>query len=362
MSLAKQNRSASYIAGELSAQCCYFEFLRKVQKVRSLDVADLRDLRPKVRPGEPRPLEPWQYAELIEHAEKLEEQTLLTLLFHTGLRIGEVLSLQRESIFEREIQTGEGPKRVRWLRVIGKGGKERAVPLNAEAERVLDRYTAYIDMKYPKGCDRLFPRKSYTTAWRQLKKISVSCSVPMNPHQLRHSFATELLKAGENIVTIGQIMGHESLDTTKKYTKLVDASMVSAVKRLDPPTPAEVPAPAEESDRKGALSAKIPAPETGKGEEQGSGLSRARKTAEVKPSADGQISHQHRSVTPDSLRPGAKCIWKGHLLHFIERIPHHANKPAMNVFRADDFVGLNGEGDEGLLSFPDRQLKELQWV
>jgi site-specific recombinase XerD len=362
MALAKGNRSASYIAGELSAQCCYLEFVRKVYKIRSLDVADIRDLRPKVQPGEPRPLERWQYEELIEHAETLEDQALLTLLFHTGLRIGEVLSLQRESIFERDIQTDEGPKRVRWLRVIGKGRKERAVPLNAEAERILERYMTFLDMKHPKGYDRLFARKSYTSAWRQLKKISAGCGVSMNPHMLRHSFATELLKAGENIVTIGRIMGHESLDTTKKYTKLVDASLVSAVNRLDSPTSPVAPTSADESDLKSFVSAKVQNPEISSSEREGGDVSRARKTVEVKPSATDRGARRHRPVTADSLRPGTKCIWKGHLLHFVERTERRGSNPAMNVFRADDFVGLGGEDDKGLVSFTDRQLKELQWV
>jgi hypothetical protein len=156
--------------------------------------------------------------------------------------------------------------------------------LNAEAERILERYMTFLDMKYPKGYDRLFPRKSYTSAWRQLKKISAGCGVAMNPH-MRHSCATELLKAGQNIVTIGRIMGHESFDTTKKYTKLVDASLVSALQRLDSPEPSVAPASAEESGRKEADSAKASAPGIGRSERQGSGLSGAQMTAEVKPSA-----------------------------------------------------------------------------
>jgi hypothetical protein len=56
------------------------------------------------------------------------------------------------------------------------------------------------------------------------------------------------------------------------------------------------------------------------------------------------------------------CIWRGRLIHFVERTQRRGTEPAMNVFRVDDFVGLNGENDKGLVSFTDRQLKELQWV
>jgi hypothetical protein len=112
----------------------------------------------------------------------------------------------------------------------------------------------------------------------------------------------------------------------------------------------------------GLLSGKASVPEIGRSEGQGRGLSGAGKTAEVKPLADDRTTHQSRPVTRDSLRPGVRCIWKGHLLHFVERTERRGTKPAMNVFRADDFVGLGGEDDKGLVSFTDRRLKELQWA
>ncbi len=72
-----------------------------------------------------------------------------------------------------------------------------------------------------------------TSAWRQVKAIGERAGIDVHPHSFMHTFATELLKKGENIVTIARIMGHESLDTTKKYTRIVDTALVGAVRRLD---------------------------------------------------------------------------------------------------------------------------------
>jgi len=233
MGLAKAKRSSSYIAGEIAAFCSYLEFLKKTYNIRPVHPEDLRDLRPRVRPGDPTPLEPWQYQLLIENAETIEDRTLIEMLFHTGLRIDELLSLTKDSLVERQyMHAGEGAQRVKWLKVIGKGNKERSIPLNGTAKEALDRLMLFLDMKYPKGYSRLFP-KSYTTAWRQVKTIGKRAGIDVHPHSFRHTFATELLKAGENIVTIARIMGHESLDTTKKYTKIVDTALVDAVRRLE---------------------------------------------------------------------------------------------------------------------------------
>ncbi len=233
MELAKAKRSASYIAGEIAAFCSYLEFLKKTYHIRPVDPEDLRDLRPRVRPGDPTPLEPWQYQALLENAETIEDRTLIEMLFNTGLRIDELLSLTKDSLVERQdMQAGEGAQRVTWLKVIGKGNKERSIPLNGTAKDALERLMTFLSMKYPKGYDKMFP-KSYTSAWRQVKAIGKRAGIDVHPHSFRHTFATELLKKGENIVTIARIMGHESLDTTKKYTRIVDTALVDAVRRLE---------------------------------------------------------------------------------------------------------------------------------
>jgi integrase len=104
--------------------------------------------------------------------------------------------------------------------------------LNRNAEKQLDKFIAYLDVKYPKGYDRLFPR-SYTTAWRMVKRVGERAKVDVHPHMFRHTSATEMIRQKIGIETVALILGHESLDTTRKYTKIADQRKVEAVRELD---------------------------------------------------------------------------------------------------------------------------------
>ncbi len=233
MQLARDGRKSSYIAGELSALCNYLKFLDKQFHLKPLDILDVKDLRPVVRAGDPDPLDAFDYDLLLENALSIEDRALLVLLFNAGLRISELLGLKKEDIQVRELSENGVISRNVWIRVLGKGGKVRTIPLNSEAVEVLERYMRFLDTKYVKGYVKLFPY-SYSSAWRKIKSIGEAAGVRVHPHMLRHSFATALLRKKESIVTIAKIMGHESLDTTKKYTKIVDSDMINAVNKLVP--------------------------------------------------------------------------------------------------------------------------------
>lgn len=163
----------------------------------------------------------------------IEDRAIIVLLFNAGLRISELLGLKKEDILERELSENSESIRSVWIKVSGKGGKVRTIPLNSEAVEVLERYMRFLDIKYVKGYVKLFPY-SYSNAWRKIKAVGKAAGVRVHPHMLRHSFATALLRKKENIVTIAKIMGHESLDTTKKYIKIIDTDMVDAVNKLVP--------------------------------------------------------------------------------------------------------------------------------
>ena len=233
MQLARDGRKSSYIAGELSALCNYLKFLDKQFRLRPLDILDVKDLRPVVRAGDPDPLDAFDYDLLLDNALTIEDRAIIVLLFNAGLRISELLGLKKEDILERELPENSESIRSVWIRVSGKGGKVRTIPLNSEAVEALVRYMRFLDIKYVKGYVKLFPY-SYSNAWRKIKAVGKAAGVRVHPHMLRHSFATALLRKKENIVTIAKIMGHESLDTTKKYIKIIDTDMVDAVNKLVP--------------------------------------------------------------------------------------------------------------------------------
>jgi integrase/recombinase XerC len=182
---------------------------------------------------------------LIAEAEFLEaaswvarrDRAILCLMYGCGLRISEVLSLTRGSILE------EG----RALRILGKGNKERDVPLLPEVLLALEealRTSPYVSIQrdapifYGERGKRLNP----AVFQRRLRTLRRQLNLPetLTPHALRHSFATHLLGAGAGLRDIQELLGHESLSTTQRYThvdsgRLLDAYLVAHPKSLAEP-------------------------------------------------------------------------------------------------------------------------------
>ncbi|WP_370867949.1 tyrosine recombinase XerC [Phenylobacterium sp.] len=187
---------------------------------------------PRIKPGAPRPVTEDQARGMIaepgldpdrEDWEASRDAAVLTLLYGCGLRISEALSLRRA-----DAPLGEG------LRITGKGGKTRLVPvLPAVAEAV----AAYLDdqpfVLAPE--DALFRAKRggplsprHVQATVQVLRGRLGLPASATPHALRHSFATHLLGAGADLRSIQELLGHASLSTTQRYTE-VDAERLLAV-------------------------------------------------------------------------------------------------------------------------------------
>ena len=152
------------------------------------------------------------------------DAAIIALMYGCGLRIAEVLSLTR----------AEAPTEPGMLRVTGKGGKERMVPvLPAVAERVCQylaacprRLAATGPLFISQWDMPLTPR----TVQRRIVKVRALLGLPetATPHALRHSFATHLLSAGGDLRAIQELLGHASISTTQRYTS-VDAERILAV-------------------------------------------------------------------------------------------------------------------------------------
>ena len=150
----------------------------------------------------------------------LRDKAILEMLYGGGLRISELCGLNLLDVERRE----------RIIRVMGKGSKERLVPVNAQAIRSLEAYLARrgellavprpeqdaeaVFLNYRGG--RLTPR----SIGRHLDTYVVQCALQrkVSPHALRHSFATHLLGGGADIRSIQELLGHASLSTTQRYT------------------------------------------------------------------------------------------------------------------------------------------------
>ncbi len=156
---------------------------------------------------------------------------VLTLLYGCGLRLGEVLSLRRRDAPEPGQEA---------LRVTGKGGKERAVPLLSP---VIDAVQVYLSacphLLAPEGPlfvglrgGALGPRRIQ----ERMAELRLGLGLPESatPHALRHSFATHLLAAGGNLRAIQELLGHASLSTTQRYTDVDVAGLLSVYERSHP--------------------------------------------------------------------------------------------------------------------------------
>jgi integrase/recombinase XerC len=160
----------------------------------------------------------------------LRDQALFTLLYGCGLRISEALAL---SIKDLKVADDT-------LRILGKGKKERVVPL---LPQVKDKVESYLEV-HPQSADLLAPlfigikgeRLHPTVAQKQVRLLRVQLGLPdsATPHALRHSFATHLLTAGGDLRTIQELLGHSSLSTTQRYTKIETAQLAQIYKKAHP--------------------------------------------------------------------------------------------------------------------------------
>lgn len=139
-----------------------------------------------------------------------EERLVVIMLYTLGLRISELVNLKIEDISDL------------WIRVLGKGEKQRDIPIISSTKELIDDY---IDKKSPKKF--LFEKNSGKLSENSLRyiitKVFKRVSIKVTPHQLRHSYATELLNCGAPIVDVSELLGHSSMATTQIYTKLGSA-------------------------------------------------------------------------------------------------------------------------------------------
>lgn len=147
----------------------------------------------------------------------MRDRAMLELLYATGLRVSELVGLRHE-----QISINQGV-----VRVIGKGGKERLVPVGEDALDWLQRYLhgARDDLLKGQVCDQVFVSRkasgiSRQAFWYRLRQYAVPAGIrgPLSPHTLRHAFATHLVNHGADLRVVQMLLGHSDLSTTQIYT------------------------------------------------------------------------------------------------------------------------------------------------
>lgn len=145
---------------------------------------------------------------------RLRNRAILELMYSSGCRVSEVAQLDLDEM----VQGG-------WVRIRGKGSKERLVPVGSFAQRAID---AYLVRSRPllaakAGGPALFlnqrgSRLSRQSIWEIIQSAGEACGLSVSPHSLRHSFATHLIEGGADVRVVQELLGHASVATTQIYT------------------------------------------------------------------------------------------------------------------------------------------------
>ncbi|MCX5778321.1 MAG: site-specific tyrosine recombinase XerD [Elusimicrobia bacterium] len=160
----------------------------------------------------------------------LRNRAMMELLYATGLRVSELVTLELNNL---DMKLG-------YVRVIGKGNKERIVPVGKKALLQVQQYLELRLHKYPQETglflSRLGKKMSRVAFWQQLKGYARTAKITKNmtPHVLRHSFATHLLAGGADLRFVQEMLGHSSIVTTQIYTHVDKDRLKEIHKKFHP--------------------------------------------------------------------------------------------------------------------------------
>jgi integrase/recombinase XerD len=153
----------------------------------------------------------------IKNKAFVRDSAMLELLYSSGLRVSEIIAIKVNDI---NFEAG-------FLRVFGKGSKERVVPMNDRAKEKIKKYIYELRPEMLKGRDShylfLTNRGAPMTRqrfWQALNKFGGLAGLKLTPHTIRHSFATHLLEGGADLRSVQKMLGHSDISTTQIYTKV----------------------------------------------------------------------------------------------------------------------------------------------
>lgn len=219
----------------ISSLRTYYKFCES----RGQKAPELRELRPpKVKVGLPKSLTFPEFEKLLQAcrvddpARTKRNQLTLMLLFGLGCRVSELIGLNLEDYNETD----------RWLKILGKGNKERLVPLTDQLAQQLREYleTARGLLLKENSSTLLVNdrghRPSRVDIWRWLASWSYKAGFeePVGPHRFRHGCATALLESGADLRSIQILLGHSSIQTTQIYTNVTTQNLVKTVDEHHP--------------------------------------------------------------------------------------------------------------------------------
>lgn len=223
------------ISRALAAIRSFYRYLERRHGVKNARLSLVRG--PKLKRSLPRPVSEGAARHLIAEAttsaagewQGARDAALLTLLYAAGLRISEALALTGGDLPLPEV-----------LRVQGKGGKERVVPLLAQARDAVARYVELCPYAMDEDAPLFRASRGGALSPRMaqalMERLRMALGLPSSatPHALRHAFATHLLANGADLRAIQDLLGHESLSTTQSYTSVEAQKILQTYRRAHP--------------------------------------------------------------------------------------------------------------------------------
>ena len=233
--LRGRNLSSRSMARKLSAVKSFYRWLAEREGFEPTAVLAAR--APKFQKKLPRPLSQDAAKTMLDHVElqatepwiAARDAAVMVLLYGCGLRISEALGL-----------TGQDHPLSDVMRIVGKGGKERLVPVLPAAKRAVANYVRLCPWDLAPDLPLFRGVRGGALAARQIQKVTETARLQLGlpatatPHAMRHSFATHLLEAGGDLRAIQELLGHASLSTTQAYTAVDQAHLMRVYEAAHP--------------------------------------------------------------------------------------------------------------------------------
>jgi integrase/recombinase XerC len=232
-----QKNQKSSIARKLSTLRSFFKFLVKKGMIEFNPMEGI--LTPKREKNLPGYLSVDAIFRLLDSIETdslqaARNRAIFETLYSCGIRVSELAGLD---VYDLDTAAGT-------VKVLGKGGKERLVPIGTKALDSLAAYRRMLQAQAGIGTASNGPlflnlrgqRLTTRSVARILKKIAAACGIltPVSPHTLRHTFATHMLDAGADLRSVQELLGHQNLSTTQKYTHVSIDRLMDAYDRAHP--------------------------------------------------------------------------------------------------------------------------------
>jgi len=223
LNLKERGYAATTVARKVAAAKSFFAFLVAEDRVKDNPTRDVPS--PKIGKSLPKPISIAQVKRLLEQPaglstpEAKRDRAMLELLYASGMRVSELISLNTGDI---DIQGG-------YVRCFGKGHKERMIPIHEKAALAVKEYMEQVRPDLLRNPDdrALFlnlrgDRLTRQGFWQILKGYAKAASLEteITPHTLRHSFATHMLNGGADLRSVQELLGHANISTTQVYTHL----------------------------------------------------------------------------------------------------------------------------------------------